>query len=92
MDPKTAVNSSESDRQRAAARDGYTATELTAEPVSAEHSDRAGQSTPAANRATPASSRATPVAGNPTDTQRRVSLDPMRATDRYRLVHPANAI
>ena len=85
MDPKTAVNSSESDHQRAAARDGYTASEMAAEPVPPEHSDCSGQSIPAA-------SKAAPIMNHAADTERRISLDPMRATDRYRLVHPANAV
>ena len=88
MDPKTAVNSSESDRQRVTAHGGCTPIEMAAQTDPSEHSDRAGQFPPIA--ATPIAAK--PIGTSTTSSQRRVSLDPMRSTDRYRLVHPASTV
>lgn len=77
MDPKTTANKSESDRQTAAATDGCEVAATAPERINAPPIRPIGQQAHASNQMT----------GSP----RRVSLDPMRSTDRYRLVTPANA-
>ncbi|MFT4515587.1 MAG: hypothetical protein ACI89X_003215 [Planctomycetota bacterium] len=81
MDPKPPVNRSESNRQPATATDGHAAAETALEPFT----------TPADRPTEPqVTGQVAPNGSKHGITPRRVSLDPMRSTDRYRLVHPAN--
>lgn len=78
MDPKTTANSCESDRQNAAATDEYVAADSAPERINTPADHPVGQHAQANEQAT--------------DSQRRVSLDPMRSTDRYRLVQPSSSV
>lgn len=82
MDPKMTANRSQSDQQTATATDGQPAT---------------GAHSAAANKlasSSPGTATRRNEAGDPTapEADRRVSVDPMRSTDRYRLAHPTNPI
>lgn len=78
MDPKMMANRSPSDQQTATATDG--------QPATGAHSAAAN------NHAVSGVEEPAQRAEAAPDADRRVSVDPMRSTDRYRLAHPTKSI